>query len=145
MTTIQSFYRPESFALVLRGRKLILGEVNDVCDGDLRITGNKKHGYLQVAEFRQGKTQMLGGLWGHKRHALPLEVAERVLDTMRTLRADEFFVALSALIAAEARSATPPAVQFVDAIKRAMKPAVGKRHKLSPSSRASAQSQLVTA
>jgi hypothetical protein len=116
---VHSFFRPSSFSLVLRGRKVILGEVGDLCDGDLKISGQKQHGYLQVAMLREGRPTPLGGLWGRKRHALPYEVAQRLLDTLQTLRADEYFVMLAGLLAAEAHT-REPAQQVVELVKRAV-------------------------
>ena len=116
----QSFFRPGAFSFVLRGRKVILGEVLDLRDGDVRITGNKRHGYLQVAVLQEGRLELLGGMWARKRHALPMETAQRVQDSLMALMADDYFVVLAAILAAEASERQSTPARLIRAIKEAV-------------------------
>lgn len=100
---IRSYMRPNSFTLILRGRKVIMGEVDDVRDGDLKIVGHKDKAYLQVAIIEaQHKVRVLGGRWRGKQHPLPLEVARRLHSAMMRLAVDDYFIVVSALLKVEA-------------------------------------------
>lgn len=103
---IHSFFRTESFVFVLRGRRLILGEVADLLDGDLQVVGNKRHGILRVAMLDGGGFRLLGGTWARRRYPMPQEVCERLLDSMCLLRADDYFVVLCAMLLTEAPAPT---------------------------------------
>lgn len=101
---IHSFFRTESFVFVLRGRRLILGEIADLLDGDLRVSGSKRHGCLRVSMVENGRFRPMGGRWSRARYPMPTEMCERVLDAVRTLGADEFFIVLCAMLLLESRS-----------------------------------------
>jgi hypothetical protein len=103
---IHSFFRTESFVFVLRGRRLILGEVADLLDGDLQVVGNKRHGILRVSMLDGGGFRLLGGTWARRRYPMPQEVCERLLDSMRLLGADDYFVVLCAMLLTEAPAPT---------------------------------------
>lgn len=99
---IRSYLRPNSFTLILRGRKVIMGEVDDLRDGDLKIVGHKDKAYLQVSIVEAHKLRVLGGRWRGKQHALPLEVARRLHSAMMRLAVDDYFIVVSALLKVEA-------------------------------------------
>ena len=99
---IRSYLRPNSFTLILRGRKVIMGEVDDVRDGDLKIVGHKDKAFLQVAVIEANKARVLGGRWRGKQYALPLDVARRLHNTMMRLAVDDYFIVVSALLKVEA-------------------------------------------
>ncbi len=103
---IHSFFRTESFVFVLRGRRLILGEVADLLDGDLQVVGNKRHGILRVSMLDGGSFRLLGGTWARRRYPMAQEVCERLLDSMRLLGADDYFVVLCAMLLTEAPAPT---------------------------------------
>jgi hypothetical protein len=81
--------------------------------------GSKAARLLAGGSAARRQADASGGLWGRKRHALPYEVAQRLLDTLQTLRADEYFVMLAGLLAAEAHT-REPAQQVVELVKRAV-------------------------
>lgn len=98
---IHSFFRTESFVFVLRGRRLILGEITDLLEGDLRVCGSKRHGCLRVSVMEHGRFRPMGGGSSRTRLPMPAEMCERVFDAVRTLGADEFFIVLCAMLLVE--------------------------------------------
>jgi len=99
---VQSFFRPDSFCIILRGTKVIVGDVDDLQTDDLKIVGNLRRASLSVARYRDGKFTVIGGRFGCQTRAMNRDVAERVCDTMRFLNTADWFVCAAVLILEEA-------------------------------------------
>jgi hypothetical protein len=101
---ITSFFRSHCFSVILRGRTVFLGDVEDFAHGDLKISGNDKKAYLQVFANTPNGLKLLGGRYQGRKHGLSIDVAERVVDTLRTLGASDAIMVMAVMLLEDARA-----------------------------------------
>ena len=108
MKTFNSFCRHKSANFVLReegtDRKVILGHVDDLKAGDLRVTCDAVDGYLSIARFKAkaSKWETIGGYWDGRVRNVPLPVAEIVFDSVKQLRLHENIIANAVMLKTDA-------------------------------------------
>jgi hypothetical protein len=105
MKTINSFVRPSTFSFLLRGEKVLLGEVQEgAMAGDLKVAGDVKEGFLRVSRYDGAHWRNAGGYWSGQLYKMTSRHAQHVSMAMRALGVDDYFIAAAALLATDAES-----------------------------------------
>ena len=108
MTMFNLFCRRKSANFVLRAegstRKVVLGLVDDIQAGDLRVTCDAAQGYLSVARFKAkgSRWDRLGGFWDQGIRPVPLPVAMIVYDAIKGLRLHEAITTKAVMLKTDA-------------------------------------------
>lgn len=103
MKVINTFYRSNSFSLLLRDRTVLLGTIEEgPRTNDLKVAGDIKDGFLRVSRFDGRTWRSAGGHWAGQAHKMTASHAEVVSQTMQVLEAHEWFIAVAALLSADA-------------------------------------------
>lgn len=117
-SSIPSFSRPDRFSFILRGRKVILGHVDDLQEGDLRVCGSLTRGFFQILRYTKDlHTVLLGGRWAQRFHytRLTYEEIERVECALMRLSVRDWFIFVAAEMAMTLSAPEPvrPVAEFM--------------------------------
>lgn len=120
--SVPSFRRPERFSFILRGRTVILGqlELDEIREGDLRVSGALTRGFFQIQRYTSNQhTVVLGGRWAKHFHyqRLSFEDVERVECALMRLQVEDWFLVVAAEMALTL-SASEPARPVTEFLKR---------------------------
>jgi hypothetical protein len=105
MKVINTFYRPSSFSLLLRDRTVLLGVIEEgPRANDLKVAGNLKEGFLRVSRFDGRTWRPAGGHWAGQAHKMTASHAEVVSQALQALDVQDWFIAVAALLGADANA-----------------------------------------
>lgn len=105
MKVINTFYRSTSFSLLLRDRTVLLGSIEEgPRANDLKVAGDLKEGFLRVSRFDGRTWRSAGGHWAGQAHKMTASHAEVVSQALQVLEAHEWFIAVAALLSADANA-----------------------------------------
>ncbi len=113
------FARKGAFDVLLTSDGVVLGKA-DAMPGDLRIAGNTKAGFLTISRITGRGSKRLGGYWdGHFHWVAAMEVTQAVLDSVRSIRADDFIQVIACNLNVDAKHRAELAVTKVQEVAHA--------------------------